>query len=136
MSKEIRVAINGFGRIGRLVYRIASENPNVKIVLVNDLAEKESLLYNLRDDSVHGRFLPKKDDVVSFFRERDPERLELGEFGVDVVIEATGMFTTREDLEKHLRAGAKKVILTAPVETSEDEYRYSSRVVDMIEHIG
>jgi len=120
----IRVAINGFGRIGRLVYRHAHADDRFEIVAVNDLTSPEILAHLLKYDSVHGRF-PKsvkpietgidvggrKLQVIS---ETDPAKLPWSKLGVDVVIESTGRFTKREQAAAHLKAGAKKVIISAP----------------------
>lgn len=121
----IRIGINGFGRIGRLVFRIISEaHKNVEVVAINDLVPADNLAYLLKYDSVHGRptfdvraegdtliVNEKKTKVLS---ERDPTNLPWKEMNVDYVIESTGLFTKKEDAEKHLKAGAKRVILSAP----------------------
>jgi glyceraldehyde 3-phosphate dehydrogenase len=121
----IKVGINGFGRIGRMVFRAAVQHfPDIEIVGINDLLEPDYLAYMLRYDSVHGRF---KGDIghegntlivngkrIRLTAERDPAQLKWGDLGVDVAVEATGLFLTRESCEKHLAAGAKKVIMTAP----------------------
>jgi glyceraldehyde 3-phosphate dehydrogenase len=121
----IKIGINGFGRIGRNVLRAAVQSfPEVEIVGVNDLLEPSYLAYMLRFDSVHGRF---KGDVrveghtlfvngkpIRLTAEKDPAALKWGELGVDVVIESTGLFTDKESCGKHLAAGAKKVIISAP----------------------
>ncbi len=120
----IRVGINGFGRIGRSVFRILSDRDDIDVVAVNDLFDNEQLAYLLRYDSVMGRFdkpvtvtedsMTAGDDVVAMTSERDPAALPWGELEVDVVVEATGVFKKRAQLEKHLEAGAKKVVLTVP----------------------
>lgn len=120
----IKVGINGFGRIGRNVFRAAIGNPNVEIVAVNDLTDAQMLAHLLKYDSVHGtlneevtvdgEFLIVGDKKVKVIAERDPAKLGWGELGVDVVIESTGRFTKRDDAAKHLEAGAKKVIISAP----------------------
>lgn len=120
----IKIAINGFGRIGRAVYRIAANHPNVDIVAVNDLVPAENLAYLLQYDSTHGRFEKKVgfsentlevgDFKTHLFAEKDPGKLPWGDLGVDYVIEATGRFTKPEDAKAHLDAGAKRVILSAP----------------------
>lgn len=122
----IKVGINGFGRIGRMVFRaaISEFSDSIEIVAINDLLEPDYLAYMLKFDSVHGRF---KDDVavkdgqlivngraIRLTAERDPEALNWGAKDVDVVIESTGLFLTAESASAHLRAGAKKVILSAP----------------------
>lgn len=120
----LKIAINGFGRIGRVVFREALKQEEIEIVAVNDLTDAAMLAHLLKYDSVHGVF----DAEVSFdndtlivdgkkvkvYAERDPAALPWGELGVDVVIDSTGVFTDRAGLNKHLEAGAKKVILSAP----------------------
>ncbi len=120
----IRIAINGFGRIGRMVYRIASKNENIEVVAINDLTDTEMLAYLLKHDSVHGTFdkdvkydkshLKIDGKLVHVYNEKDPEKLPWGDISVDVVIESTGVFRQREQAAKHLKAGAKKVIISAP----------------------
>ena len=121
----IKVGINGFGRIGRMVFRAAVRDfKDIEIVGINDLLEPEYLAYMLKFDSVHGRF---KGDVsvdghtlvvngrkIRLTAVKDPAELKWGEVGADIVIESTGLFLTKETAEKHLAAGAKKVILSAP----------------------
>ncbi len=119
-----KVAINGFGRIGRLVFRQFMESDELEVVALNDIAPLDNLAYLLRHDSVHvGPDVPIEagdgalhwgDRKVQFLSERDPAGLPWREMGVDMVIEATGVFTKREDARKHLDAGAGRVILTAP----------------------
>lgn len=121
----IRVAINGFGRIGRLVFRHAIKNRRFMIVAVNDLTDAATLAHLLKYDSIHGKFqgrvsAVKKDSMaadgtkISMFIEKDPAALPWKKLGVDVVIESTGHFRKRKDAAKHLEAGAKKVIISAP----------------------
>jgi len=120
----VKVAINGFGRIGRLVFRAGRENPKFRFVAVNDLTDAATLAHLLKYDSVH-RELPGpveagegviriKNGEIRVFGEKDPASLPWKELGVDIVIEATGRFRKREEAALHLKAGAKKVILTAP----------------------
>ena len=122
---SIKVGINGFGRIGRMVFRAAiAEFKDIQIVAINDLLEPEYLAYMLQYDSVHGRFkgevsVEGKDLIVNGQRirltaEKDPANLKWGEVGAEVVIESTGIFLTKEGAQKHLDAGAKKVIMSAP----------------------
>jgi glyceraldehyde 3-phosphate dehydrogenase len=121
----VRVGINGFGRIGRNVFRAAHESgADVEIVAVNDITDNETLAHLLKYDSVYGPFagtVEVGDDAlgvdgreVRALAERDPAALPWGDLGVDVVIESTGLFTKRADAAKHLEAGAKKVIISAP----------------------
>ncbi|MHB8585783.1 MAG: type I glyceraldehyde-3-phosphate dehydrogenase [Thermoplasmatota archaeon] len=130
MSDTLRVAINGFGRIGRLVFRALDELPErVEIVAVNDLTTPQVMGHLLEFDSVHGRY-PKTvrladshilvgDREVRVFAEKDPAKLPWRELGVDYVIESTGRFTDRKDAAKHIDAGAKRVILSAPGKASD-----------------
>ncbi|HHW36075.1 MAG TPA: type I glyceraldehyde-3-phosphate dehydrogenase [Bacillales bacterium] len=125
----VKVGINGFGRIGRNVLRAAINNPDVEIVAINDLTDANMLAHLLQYDSVHGT-LDKKVEVngnniivdgheIVVKAERDPANLGWGDLGVEVVVESTGRFTKRVDAAKHLEAGAKKVIISAPA-TDED----------------
>ena len=121
----IKVGINGFGRIGRMVFRAAVAHfPDIEIVGINDLLEPDYLAYILRYDSVHGRF---KGDIsvdgntlvvngkrIRLTAERDPAQLKWKDVGADVVVESTGLFLSKDTAEKHLTAGAKKVIMSAP----------------------
>lgn len=123
MSK-IKIGINGFGRIGRLVFRVAVEKENVEVVGINDLLDVDYIAYMLKFDSTHGRF---KGDVsvkdgklivngkaIRVTSEKNPANLKWGEVGADYVVESTGLFLTKETAQGHLDAGAKKVILSAP----------------------
>lgn len=120
----VKVGINGFGRIGRLVFRRGLELGNVEFVGINDLTDAKTLAHLLKYDSVHGRFNGEVssdgDEIIvngnriKITAERDPANLNWGQLGADVVIEATGVFRTQEACEKHVTAGAKKVILTVP----------------------
>jgi glyceraldehyde 3-phosphate dehydrogenase len=128
-----RVAINGFGRIGRTVFRIIASRPgsDIQVVAINDLSDDDILAYLLEYDSVMGRFdqevsvadgvMKVGDHEVQMLMERDPAQLPWSELGVDVVIEATGVFRDRASLQKHLDAGAKRVILTVPAKDEIDE---------------
>ncbi|MGV8906701.1 MAG: type I glyceraldehyde-3-phosphate dehydrogenase [Acetobacterium sp.] len=122
---SVKVAINGFGRIGRLTFRLMADNPAFDIVAINDLTDAKTLAYLLKYDSAQGKFkenaIEVKDDTIvvdnkaiKIFAERDPENLPWGKLGVDVVLECTGHFTTEEGAGKHIKAGAKKVIVSAP----------------------
>ena len=125
----IRVAINGFGRIGRMVVRAANKNPNVDIVAINDLVPPDNLAYLLKYDSTHGIFdgevraeengIMVDGNKVECMSERNPADLPWGKLNVDYVIESTGLFTTSEKAEEHLKAGAKKVVISAPAKSPE-----------------
>ena len=120
----IKVGINGFGRIGRLVFRVAAERDDVEIVGINDLLDVDYIAYMLKFDSTHGRFkgsvevkdghLVVNDKIVRITAERDPANLAWDEVGAEVVVESTGLFLTQETAQKHIDAGAKKVVLSAP----------------------
>jgi len=122
---SIKVSINGFGRIGRMVFRAATQNfPDIEIVGINDLLEPDYLAYLLTHDSVHGRFkgtvavegntLVVNGKKIRLTALKDPAELKWGEVGADLVVESTGLFLTKETAQKHISAGAKKVILSAP----------------------
>ena len=120
----MRVAINGFGRIGRSVFRVLDHHKEIDLVAINDIFDKDALVYLLKYDTVMGRFPGKvalDGDIlnaghqqVRLLSERIPEQLPWGDLGIDVVVESTGIFRQRAQLENHLTAGAKKVILTVP----------------------
>lgn len=122
---SIKVGINGFGRIGRMVFRAAVQNfQDIEIVAINDLLEPDYLAYMLKYDSVHGHFkgtiavegntLVVNGKKIRLSAVKDPAELKWDEVGADIVVESTGLFLTKETAEKHLKAGAKKVILSAP----------------------
>ena len=120
----IRVGINGFGRIGRMVFRAAQDFDDVEVVGINDLLDPEYLAYMLKHDSVHGKFkgdiaidgntLVVNGNRIRLTAERDPAELKWGDIDADIVIESTGLFLTKETAQKHIDAGAKKVIMSAP----------------------
>ena len=121
----IKVGINGFGRIGRMVFRAAAQNfSDIEIVGINDLLEPDYLAYMLSYDSVHGRFkgtvsvegntLIVNGKKIRLTAVKDPAELKWNEVGADVVVESTGLFLTKEAAQKHIDAGAKKVIMSAP----------------------
>jgi glyceraldehyde 3-phosphate dehydrogenase len=124
-----KVAINGLGRIGRATLRIILDTPELELVAANDIIAPDNIVYLLKYDTVYGRYdkavrtegknIVIGDHAIRLFSERDPEQLPWKDLGIDVVFECTGVFTKREDLEKHIRAGAKNVILSAPAK-SED----------------
>ncbi|AWA30663.1 type I glyceraldehyde-3-phosphate dehydrogenase [Flavobacterium magnum] len=123
MSK-VKLGINGFGRIGRIVFRETFNRDNVEVVAINDLLDVDHLAYLLKYDSVHGRFNGKvevkegklyvNDRYIRVTAEKDPATLKWDEVGVDVVAESTGIFTTIETAQAHIRGGAKKVVISAP----------------------
>jgi glyceraldehyde 3-phosphate dehydrogenase len=123
-----KVGINGFGRIGRLVFRAALKR-GLDIVAINDLIEPDYMAYMLKYDTTHGRFdgtIEVKDGqlvvngkTIRITAEKDPSNLKWGDVGVDIVIESTGLFLTRADAEKHIAAGAKKVVFSAPAKDSD-----------------
>ena len=121
----VKVAINGFGRIGRLAFRLMNEDANYEVVAINDLTDAKTLAYLLKYDSAQGRY--KSDSIsnkehsivvdgkeIQIYAERDPENLPWGKLGVDVVLECTGFFTDKDKAMKHVIAGAKKVVISAP----------------------
>ena len=128
----MKVAINGFGRIGRSVFRILDNRENVDVVAINDIFDKGALTYLLKYDTVMGRFpgevtlhgdiLKTQNQSVKLLAERDPASLPWDELGVDIVIESTGIFRERKQLQNHIIAGAKRVVLTVP---SKDEIDYT-----------
>jgi glyceraldehyde 3-phosphate dehydrogenase len=125
----VKIGINGFGRIGRLVARIATDHPEMELVGVNDLVPSDNLAYLFKYDSTHGTFKgdveAKPDGMVINGRfipclaERDPTALPWGKLGADYIVESTGIFTDRAGAEKHIQAGAKKVIISAPTKDPE-----------------
>ncbi|MBR8830920.1 MAG: Glyceraldehyde-3-phosphate dehydrogenase 1 [Chroococcopsis gigantea SAG 12.99] len=125
----IKVGINGFGRIGRLVFRAGIHNPEFEFLGINDLVPPDSIAYLLKYDSTHGRFdgtvEAKEDGIVvngkfiPCYSMRDPEQLPWGETGVDYVAESTGLFTTYDTAIKHVNAGAKRVVISAPTKDTE-----------------
>src|SRR3989338_11266067 len=120
----VKIGINGFGRIGRLVFRAAMEHPQVQIVGINDLFDADYLAYMLKYDSTHGEFkgtinvegntLIVNGKKIRVTAEKDPANLKWNEVGADYVVESTGLFTVIEKAQGHLKAGAKKVIISAP----------------------
>ena len=122
--QKTKIAINGFGRIGRLVFRVASQNENIEVVGINDLIDVDYMAYMLKYDSTHGEFngevtvdrgmLSVNGETIRVTAERDPNNLKWGDIGVDYVIESTGLFLSEEAAKGHLKAGAKKVVMSAP----------------------
>jgi len=136
----MRIAINGFGRIGRTFFRLAFEEPEIKIVAINDLADLENLTYLLKYDTVYGRYhrnikyqisniknreanrkLVIDNKEILFFQEKDPAKLPWRDLKIDIVVEATGVFEDYNKARDHILAGAKKVIITAPAKGEEGE---------------
>ncbi len=125
----VKVAINGFGRIGRLVFRAGLDNPQIEFVCINDLVPPEAIAYLLKYDSTHGRFsgsVEAQDNAIVVngkhipcISVRNPEELPWAEYQVDYVVESTGLFTTYEGASKHLTAGAKRVVISAPTKDPE-----------------
>ncbi|HZX47763.1 MAG TPA: type I glyceraldehyde-3-phosphate dehydrogenase [Nitrospirota bacterium] len=121
---SVKIGINGFGRIGRNFFRIIFNNPEIEIAAINDLTDAKTLAHLLKYDSVFGilnaEIAAKENTLIvngreiKILAERDPLKLPWGDLGVDIVVESTGLFTKREDAEKHLKGGAKKVIISAP----------------------
>ncbi len=120
----MKIGINGFGRIGRLAFRAAMERPDVEVVGINDLVEPDYMAYMLKYDSTHGAFkgtiavegghLVVNGKTIRVTAEKDPANLKWGEVGAEVIIESTGLFLTKETAQKHIDAGAKKVVMSAP----------------------
>ena len=125
-----KIAINGFGRIGRHVFKVALENPNLEVVAINDLVSNDLLAHLLKYDSSYGRFegevshddehLIVNGKKIKSFAEKYPENLPWKELKIDTVIESTGIFRTKEGAEKHIQAGAKKVLISAPAKNEID----------------
>jgi glyceraldehyde 3-phosphate dehydrogenase len=121
---KVKIGINGFGRIGRLVFRAAINNPEVEVVGINDLIDVEYMSYMLRYDTIHGKFkgtvevkdgkLVVNGKAIRVTAEKDPANLKWNEVGAEYIVESTGLFLTKEKAEGHLKAGAKKVVLSAP----------------------
>ncbi|MBA3900281.1 MAG: aldehyde dehydrogenase, partial [Bacteroidetes bacterium] len=126
---KVNVAINGFGRIGRMFLKALLEKEELEIVAINDLTDSKTLAHLFKYDSVHGRFNGKvdvtadsiiiNDKIIKIFAEKDPQNLPWKELNVDVVLESTGLFLTREKALAHINAGAKKVILSAPAKSAD-----------------
>ena len=127
---KVKVAINGFGRIGRLSLRAALQHDNIEVIAVNDLTNSTTLAHLLKYDSVHGKFpvevsagedyISAGNNKIKVFSEKDPSSLPWKELGIQAVIEATGVFRTRDAIQKHIQAGAEKVILCVPSKTKDD----------------
>lgn len=130
----IKVAINGFGRIGRITFRALLKKENIQVVAVNDLTDPETLCHLLKYDSVHGLFqgevhvengsLVVNGKAIKVFCKPQPGDINWGELGIDVVIESTGRFVDRPSAEKHINAGARKVIISAPAKDEQQDVKY------------
>ncbi len=126
----VTVGVNGFGRIGRYLTRLTLDCSDVNVAVVNDLADIQTLAHLLKYDSVHRglkhkfsiegeKLLFENGKEIHFLKERNPEEIQWGKFGVDIVLESTGLFLTKEDASKHFKGGAKKVIISAPAKSEE-----------------
>lgn len=140
----IKIGINGFGRIGRLVYRIAANTPGIEVVAINDLVPADNLAYLLKYDTMHGRFMidgkpaeisatedsfTVNGSTTKCTAERDPSKLAWGDMGVDYVLESTGLFTQRDDAHKHIdNNGCKRVVISAPTKTPDTVPTYVHKV--------
>ena len=139
--QTVKVAINGFGRIGRLVFRAGLNNPNIDFVCINDLVPPKAIAYLLKYDSTHGRFpgiVEATEDsiivngkTIPCVSQRNPEELPWKQYNVDFVVECTGLFTTYDGASKHLSAGAKRVVLSAP---TKDPDRIKTLLVGVNHH--
>ncbi len=128
-NQKIKVAVNGCGRIGRAFLKLAIKNENIEVVAVNDLGSAENIAYLLRYDSAYGpsgldvkaddSYLTIENKKINYFNEKDPIQLPWGDLDIDVVIESTGVFTTYEKANAHIVAGAKRVVITAPVKDTQ-----------------
>ncbi|HOG41776.1 MAG TPA: glyceraldehyde 3-phosphate dehydrogenase N-terminal domain-containing protein, partial [Bacteroidales bacterium] len=122
--KKVKVGINGFGRIGRLVFRAAQKRNDIEIVGINDLLDVDYIAYMLKYDTVHGKFdgtievadgkLIVNGHAIRVTSEKDPTNLKWNEVGAEYVVESTGLFLTKETAQSHIKAGAKRVIMSAP----------------------
>ncbi|MEK9138653.1 MAG: glyceraldehyde 3-phosphate dehydrogenase NAD-binding domain-containing protein, partial [Bacteroidota bacterium] len=127
---SVNIGINGFGRIGRLVFRRMMQQGGFNVVAINDITDAKTLAYLLKYDSIHGKYpgsvTAEGDSIVvdgkkfKITAEKDPAKLPWKSLGAELIIEGTGIFTSREQLQKHIEAGAKKVLLTAPAKDEID----------------
>ncbi len=128
----IKIGINGFGRIGRQIFKIGLKNPNLKFVAINDITDPKTLAHLLKYDSIFGRFKGQVEasgssivvdgEEIRVFSVRDPAQIPWHEEGVDIVVEATGLFRSRSDAAKHIRGSVKKVVITAPAKGEPADY--------------
>lgn len=124
----IKIAINGFGRIGRTFFRLARLRRELKIVAINDLGDLNNLIYLLEHDSVYGQYKAKI-DKITFLQEKDPAKLPWKRLGIDVAIESTGFFESFEASSAHLKAGAKRVVITAPAKDDDGSLKLGATVL-------
>ena len=136
-----KVAINGFGRIGRTFFRLAHERHELRIVAINDLADLENLAYLLKHDSIYGEYKHKinvdlkqkkliiDNQKIDFYQEKDPSKLPWAKLGIDVAVESTGFFESFESASAHLRAGAKRVVITAPSKDDDESFKLGGTVL-------
>ena len=136
-----KVAINGFGRIGRTFFRLAHERNELRIVAINDLADLENLAYLLKHDSIYGEYKHKisvdlkqkkliiDNQKIDFYQEKDPSKLPWAKLGIDVVVEATGFFDSFEASNAHIKAGAKRVVITAPAKDDDESFKMGGTVL-------
>lgn len=125
---SMKIAINGFGRIGRTFFRLARKKPELKIVAINDLGDLDNLMYLLKHDSVYGEYKAEI-DKITFLQEKDPAKLPWKKMGIDVVIESTGFFESFESASAHLKAGAKRVVITAPAKDDDESMKLGATVL-------
>ncbi len=140
----INVAINGFGRIGRMVFKAGITDPEINFVVINDLTDTKTLAHLLKYDSVQGKFPGVVDFTadsiivdgkkVKVISEKDPDKLPWGQYSVDVVVESTGRFTKKKDAMKHIKAGAKKILVSAPCKCDAGETPVKTVVIGVNEH--
>jgi glyceraldehyde 3-phosphate dehydrogenase len=140
----IKVAINGFGRIGRSAFKIAFANPNIKVVAINDLTDTKTLAYLLKHDSNYGNYhkdvsssegaIEVDGHKIKVMAEKDPSKLPWKEMGVDVVIESTGFFTKVNDAALHVKAGAKRVVVSAAIKEDENNPNAGNFIVGVNDH--
>jgi glyceraldehyde 3-phosphate dehydrogenase len=148
MDKKVKVAINGFGRIGRAFFKLAISRPEIELVAINDLGDPDNLGYLLKYDSVYGRsefdvdivkdkkdvyLLINRDRKLKVFSEKDPKKLPWKELGVDVVVESTGAFRKYEDARAHIKAGAKKVVISAPAQSDPKDEKEATILIGVNE---
>ncbi len=129
----MKIAINGLGRIGRIFLRQAMAEKDFEVVAINDLGDKENLLYLLKHDSVYGGFEPSKGafEKIKFLQEKDPGQLPWKDLDVDVVVESTGFFASYEKAKPHLEAGAKRVVISAPAPVDDEDAKTFTPNVNM-----